>query len=94
MSRASKVKGSRLKSSTKNIYNDVLKNHFLEWLRQNQNNATVKKFKNVFKLNRRNEHGFTIHKMQQFIIIFIFMALMGVQSKNFQDRSSQMNYKI
>ena len=62
MSRASKVKGSRLKSSTKNVYNDVLKNHFLEWLRQNQNNATVKKFKNVFKLNRRNEHGFTMHK--------------------------------
>ena len=55
MSRASKVKGSRLKSSTKNVYNDVLKNHFLEWLRQNQNNATVKKFKNVFKLTMNIE---------------------------------------
>lgn len=60
MSSASKVKGSRLKKSTKTIYKDVL-THFLVWLRGNQNNIQVKKFKNVFKFNRRNTDGFTMH---------------------------------
>ena len=34
-----------------------------------------------------------IHK-QVFIIIYIFMALMGVQSKNFRNHFSRVNYKI
>jgi hypothetical protein len=58
---ARKIKKSRLKQSTKNIYNDTLKNHFRIWLKKNANNVIVKKYKNVFKLSRRDEDGFVMN---------------------------------
>ena len=59
--RANKVKKSRLKASTKQIYNDVLKKHFKPWLCANKDNVIVKLFPGVFSLNPRNEDGFTMN---------------------------------
>ena len=44
---AARIKKSRLKQSTKAIYNDILKRHFRKWLQDNSENVIVKKHRNV-----------------------------------------------
>ena len=58
---AARIKKSRLKQSTKAIYNDILKRHFRKWLQDNSENVIVKKYRNVFKLSRRDEDGFVMN---------------------------------